>query len=136
MLRKVRDYFRSEEHTSELQSHSDLVCRLLLEKKKKHATRDTSSNARSPRVSLIPGHSSQCRARWLAAAGILSSLSGRSFYRAKCLPPDGAGRPQLPPGLRARVPYGAGFIGSATMLRFLQTHYVPRRPTAFLALGF
>src|SRR5437588_9596142 len=27
---------RSEEHTSELQSHSDLVCRLLLEKKKQH----------------------------------------------------------------------------------------------------
>src|SRR5438132_13966479 len=34
----ARFYFlgwhRSEEHTSELQSHSDLVCRLLLEKKK------------------------------------------------------------------------------------------------------
>src|SRR5438034_6104848 len=30
---------RSEEHTSELQSHSDLVCRLLLEKKKKGPTR-------------------------------------------------------------------------------------------------
>src|SRR5438034_7287337 len=30
---------RSEEHTSELQSHSDLVCRLLLEKKK-HKTGD------------------------------------------------------------------------------------------------
>src|SRR5436190_18399744 len=29
---KIRDG-RSEEHTSELQSHSDLVCRLLLEKK-------------------------------------------------------------------------------------------------------
>src|SRR2546428_6275432 len=28
---------RSEEHTSELQSRSDLVCRLLLEKKKLHA---------------------------------------------------------------------------------------------------
>src|SRR5437588_2506920 len=28
---------RSEEHTSELQSHSDLVCRLLLEKKKSYA---------------------------------------------------------------------------------------------------
>src|SRR5436190_24339204 len=28
-------WYRSEEHTSELQSHSDLVCRLLLEKKKK-----------------------------------------------------------------------------------------------------
>src|SRR2546428_7363816 len=30
--------FRSEEHTSELQSRSELVCRLLLEKKKLHAT--------------------------------------------------------------------------------------------------
>src|SRR5437588_5164384 len=29
---------RSEEHTSELQSHSDLVCRLLLEKKEKQNT--------------------------------------------------------------------------------------------------
>src|SRR5947207_6989476 len=32
------DRSRSEEHTSELQSHSDLVCRLLLEKKKKQQT--------------------------------------------------------------------------------------------------
>src|SRR5688572_32695668 len=34
---KAYDYFagRSEEHTSELQSQSNLVCRLLLEKKKK-----------------------------------------------------------------------------------------------------
>src|SRR5438034_6814505 len=31
----IEDLGRSEEHTSELQSHSDLVCRLLLEKKKK-----------------------------------------------------------------------------------------------------
>src|SRR5438132_4698470 len=31
-----RSFRRSEEHTSELQSHSDLVCRLLLEKKKKN----------------------------------------------------------------------------------------------------
>src|SRR2546421_8826802 len=30
--------FRSEEHTSELQSRSDLVCRLLLEKKKNKIT--------------------------------------------------------------------------------------------------
>src|SRR5690242_21609573 len=30
----VRDDLRSEEHTSELQSHVNLVCRLLLEKKK------------------------------------------------------------------------------------------------------
>src|SRR5436190_8101767 len=32
---------RSEEHTSELQSHSDLVCRLLLEKKKKKKKKHT-----------------------------------------------------------------------------------------------
>src|SRR5438034_3198406 len=32
---------RSEEHTSELQSHSDLVCRLLLEKKKKNNQTNT-----------------------------------------------------------------------------------------------
>src|SRR5260221_868659 len=34
-------YHRSEEHTSELQSHSDLVCRLLLEKKKKKKIANT-----------------------------------------------------------------------------------------------
>src|SRR2546427_4152060 len=32
---------RSEEHTSELQSQSNLVCRLLLEKKKKNKTNKT-----------------------------------------------------------------------------------------------
>src|SRR5260221_11481907 len=31
----LETFWRSEEHTSELQSHSDLVCRLLLEKKTK-----------------------------------------------------------------------------------------------------
>src|SRR3712207_7266407 len=33
---------RSEEHTSEIQSRQYLVCRLLLEKKKKNAAKDTS----------------------------------------------------------------------------------------------
>src|SRR5437773_5086150 len=33
---KFEEESRSEEHTSELQSHHDLVCRLLLEKKKKN----------------------------------------------------------------------------------------------------
>src|SRR5437667_2446831 len=33
---------RSEEHTSELQSHHDLVCRLLLEKKKKQGSLERS----------------------------------------------------------------------------------------------
>src|SRR2546430_9813221 len=40
---------RSEEHTSELQSQSNLVCRLLLEKKKKHnATSRTHPDRMSP----------------------------------------------------------------------------------------
>src|SRR2546421_7753615 len=44
-LPAVRRYRRSEEHTSELQSRSDLVCRLLLEKKKKEEVeRPTSSD--------------------------------------------------------------------------------------------
>src|SRR2546430_8080526 len=34
-IRRTRGTGRSEEHTSELQSQSNLVCRLLLEKKKK-----------------------------------------------------------------------------------------------------
>src|SRR5436190_17437478 len=42
---------RSEEHTSELQSHSDLVCRLLLEKKKK------SQKIKSPDIA----HAMACR---------------------------------------------------------------------------
>src|SRR5438034_3762371 len=37
---------RSEEHTSELQSHSDLVCRLLLEKKKKNNDNTTANKCR------------------------------------------------------------------------------------------
>src|SRR2546430_5048529 len=41
---------RSEEHTSELQSQSNLVCRLLLEKKKNYMTRITvGTNSRSMR---------------------------------------------------------------------------------------
>src|SRR2546430_6531908 len=39
---------RSEEHTSELQSQSNLVCRLLLEKKKKKKTKSISPHATLP----------------------------------------------------------------------------------------
>src|SRR2546421_1242802 len=51
-LQRLRDIHgrRSEEHTSELQSRSDLVCRLLLEKKKKrkkHPNRRWTSASRS-----------------------------------------------------------------------------------------
>src|SRR5699024_11905881 len=39
-----REHERSEEHTSELQSRFDLVCRLLLEKKKKKQTKNMKNN--------------------------------------------------------------------------------------------
>src|SRR2546430_10203273 len=42
---RVCDGSRSEEHTSELQSQSNLVCRLLLEKKKKLSTQDSISRS-------------------------------------------------------------------------------------------
>src|SRR2546426_4335381 len=41
-LHRPHDADRSEEHTSELQSPCNLVCRLLLEKKKKHLCKSTS----------------------------------------------------------------------------------------------
>src|SRR5436190_17843892 len=47
IMRPSLAWTRSEEHTSELQSHSDLVCRLLLEKKNpQHSTRASSRTIR------------------------------------------------------------------------------------------
>src|SRR5262249_56423251 len=46
---------RSEEHTSELQSLTNLVCRLLLEKKK--------NNARNARQKEVRGEAGACRAK-------------------------------------------------------------------------
>src|SRR5260370_14997354 len=40
----IENVRRSEEHTSELQSHLNLVCRLLLEKKKKNTTLQIDQN--------------------------------------------------------------------------------------------
>src|SRR5437773_2860542 len=45
------DVIRSEEHTSELQSHHDLVCRLLLEKKKKKTHTIHTINRKTGRLS-------------------------------------------------------------------------------------
>src|SRR5690242_21616580 len=42
---RVSGYRRSEEHTSELQSHVNLVCRLLLEKKKKKKQKQSCTTA-------------------------------------------------------------------------------------------
>src|SRR5205085_9252166 len=56
---------RSEEHTSELQSQSNLVCRLLLEKKKKHLDKTPDKtpttarvNAQTPSGSISHGRGS------------------------------------------------------------------------------
>src|SRR5438105_12774806 len=46
---------RSEEHTSELQSRVDLVCRLLLEKKKKSARHLRSKRRSQPQLGLRRG---------------------------------------------------------------------------------
>src|SRR5260221_4371569 len=56
---------RSEEHTSELQSHSDLVCRLLLEKKKKQPSNFplvfiTSPESRADEPPKSPSPSRSC----------------------------------------------------------------------------
>src|SRR5436190_7417321 len=45
---------RSEEHTSELQSHSDLVCRLLLEKKKKKKKKKTKTQKKKQNRKKTP----------------------------------------------------------------------------------
>src|SRR2546430_13645870 len=44
---------RSEEHTSELQSQSNLVCRLLLEKKKKYNRSDSFTSLRATLIHLL-----------------------------------------------------------------------------------
>src|SRR5437773_9067916 len=43
-VKRAQIVMRSEEHTSELQSHHDLVCRLLLEKKKQTNTNKHEKN--------------------------------------------------------------------------------------------
>src|SRR5437867_9409776 len=50
----IGTFKRSEEHTSELQSPYDLVCRLLLEKKKKKTNIDYALNLK--RLALIVGN--------------------------------------------------------------------------------
>src|SRR2546430_4233821 len=52
MRRSARPIFRSEEHTSELQSQSNLVCRLLLEKKKRAFSSQLAANLRHRRLGL------------------------------------------------------------------------------------
>src|SRR5260221_1589437 len=59
----MADTQRSEEHTSELQSHSDLVCRLLLEKK----TRQASANCRPSPAAATSNTAPWCWTRFDAS---------------------------------------------------------------------
>src|SRR2546430_7740738 len=54
------DPVRSEEHTSELQSQSNLVCRLLLEKKNKHLYHRCPPFSPESIPLLSPAHELQC----------------------------------------------------------------------------
>src|SRR5205085_2974728 len=51
--RRSARLFRSEEHTSELQSQSNLVCRLLLEKKKKKKKQNTKKKIKNKKKNQI-----------------------------------------------------------------------------------
>src|SRR2546430_5338751 len=80
---------RSEEHTSELQSQSNLVCRLLLEKKKKTQPASKQSSA-APRRTLSSGSNRSVTPRWrLRGCGLIRTPSStqillRRYLTQKC----------------------------------------------------
>src|SRR2546430_7602330 len=87
IARVTSGHMRSEEHTSELQSQSNLVCRLLLEKKK-HNQPDIEAIP-SKRVCLLPTHERLSRPGslpeapqiiphpWVLAVGIVPAVEAR-----------------------------------------------------------
>src|SRR5258706_9831900 len=78
--RKISRFVRSEEHTSELQSLTNLVCRLLLEKKKKVMKLDISNRGRNalhlPVVSVVVG--------WMLVVE-REDLTSRALFWSDCL---------------------------------------------------
>src|SRR3954449_12833923 len=74
LIEQNNDEIRSEEHTSELQSHSHLVCRLLLEKKKQHKERKTTHNNVRKRIDIQWGSRVPCPCTHRACS-VLSLLS-------------------------------------------------------------
>src|SRR6267378_4078686 len=71
--RRIRwpSWMRSEEHTSELQSRRDLVCRLLLEKKKK---KGCVSNVDNHRRKLWVADARRCDGKLFLTQAVVSSL--------------------------------------------------------------
>src|SRR3982750_3502383 len=73
---------RSEEHTSELQSRSDLVCRLLLEKKKKHGCERANT---APAVRLECRQRAACAICWQFRAGVGKSDPGHKVMSTRVI---------------------------------------------------
>src|SRR3954465_376577 len=90
---------RSEEHTSELQSHDNLVCRLLLEKKKT-TYHVTEANSHIPRAARGTQHTRRCGVweRGAMHAGsqgpVMAPGSLRCLFFLRIGPPP---NPPLPP---------------------------------------
>src|SRR5450432_1796295 len=80
---------RSEEHTSELQSRSDLVCRLLLEKKKGRLNVDE-MNIISKDGSNKLNRSRKARVSYIVQRTINASLNAATSTRAVFFIPDTA----------------------------------------------
>src|SRR3954464_10995993 len=91
---------RSEEHTSELQSHDNLVCRLLLEKKDRKSTRLNSSHT-------IISYAVFC---------LKKNATRSTDPRAACAPPVAArpATPSRPPGSARTKVAGLFFNDTAT----------------------
>src|SRR5260221_5129861 len=69
---------RSEEHTSELQSHSDIVCRLLLEKKKE------SLSASSAVFGLVALAAFACCGVWKGGGAVAAAVTVNVRSGAAC----------------------------------------------------
>src|ERR1039457_4645568 len=69
---------RSEEHTSELQSPCNLVCRLLLEKKKRHCRARRRSRGASPGLARVP-RVGEARAQPAPAVHAILSLPSQPY---------------------------------------------------------
>src|SRR2546430_5097757 len=73
---------RSEEHTSELQSQSNLVCRLLLEKKKKiNSDKDVSKNNRAS-IDILRNYSHQSQPNYTTDLIVMDNKPQLSRYAA------------------------------------------------------
>src|SRR3954464_11993033 len=84
------DFYRSEEHTSELQSHDNLVCRLLLEKKTKRIRIDCDTD-------LDVAAGGRTRRHHPHQTGRPEGVGPDSFFYMDPAPPERPPFPRPPP---------------------------------------